>query len=134
MRRAVVWLFAAAVFAACGDEAPTEPETEYPSVTGSWLGTGASGINFFDLSLNLTQTSSGRVTGTGRLQHVVPNQPSFDFQIRWGAYGYPDILVTLATPNRVDVSYGGRLIDENRIEGLMNGSGFNNVPITLTRR
>jgi hypothetical protein len=103
-------------------------------VTGSWIGTGAAGVNFFDLSLELTQTSSGRVTGTARLQHVVPNQPSFDFTVRWGAYGYPDILVALHTPDRIDVSYGGRLVEDDKIEGLMNGSGFNNVPITLMRR
>jgi hypothetical protein len=103
-------------------------------VTGSWIGTGAAGVNFFDLSLVLTQTSSGRVTGTARLQHVVPNQPSFDFTVRWGAYGYPDILVALRTPDRIDVSYGGRLVEDDKIEGLMNGSGFNNVPITLMRR
>ena len=134
MRRAVAWLIAALTIAACGDEGPMEPEGEYPDVSGSWIGTGSAGINFFDLSLELTQTFSGRITGSGRIQHVVPNQPSFDFTIRWGAYGYPDILVALYTPNRVDVSYGGRLIEDNKIEGLMNGSGFNNVPITLTRR
>ena len=134
MRRAVACLFAAFILAGCGDESATEPEPEYPTVTGSWIGTGSAGINFFDLSLELTQAASGRVTGTGRIQHVVPNQPSFDFTVRWGAYGYPDVLVTLYTPNRVDVSYGGRLIEDNKIEGLMNGSGFNNVPITLTRR
>ena len=134
MRRGIGVALAALAIAGCGDN-PVEPvEEEIPTVTGAWLGTGASGINFFDLSLQLTQESTGRVTGTGRLQHVVPNQPSFDFTVRWGAYGYPDILVTLYTPNRVDVSYGGRLTDPNKIEGLMNGSGFNNVPITLTRR
>jgi hypothetical protein len=133
MRRAVAWLFAALVSAGCGDT-PIEPSSEFPTVTGSWIGTGAAGVNFFDLSLELTQTSSGRVTGTARLQHVVPNQPSFDFTVRWGAYGYPDILVALHTPDRIDVSYGGRLVEDDKIEGLMNGSGFNNVPITLMRR
>jgi hypothetical protein len=134
MRRAVAWLLAVATLAACSEDSPIEPDPEYPSISGSWIGTGSAGINFFDLILELTQAPSGRVTGTARLQHVVPNQPSFDFTIRWGAYGYPDLVVALYTPNRVDVSYGGRLIDDDRIEGLMNGSGFNNVPITLTRR
>jgi hypothetical protein len=134
MRRGIGVLLAALAIAACEDT-PIDPGEEYPSVTGSWMGTGASGINFFDLSLQLTQEPTGRITGTGRLQHVVPNQPSFNFTVRWGAYGYPDILVALyAGPNLVDVSYGGRFTDPNKIEGLMNGSGFNNVPITLTRR
>jgi hypothetical protein len=134
LRRGIGVILTVLAIAACEDT-PIEPEPEYPSITGSWMGTGATGVNFFDLSLQLTQEVSGRVTGTGRLQHVVPNQPSFNFTVRWGAYGYPDLLVALyAGPNLVDVSYGGRFADPNKIEGLMNGSGFNNVPVTLTRR
>ena len=95
-RRGIGVLLAVLAIAACEDTpVDPEPQEEIPSVTGAWMGTGASGINFFDLSLQLTQEATGRVTGSGRLQHVVPNQPSFNFTVRWGAYGYPDILVAL---------------------------------------
>jgi len=131
MRRWLLLSFATLALVACGS--PTELEPSGPSVTGSWTGIGQDGFNFFDLSLALTEGPSGKISGTARLAHVVASQGAFDFVVRNGAHGHPDVLVSLYTTGRVDVNYSGRFISEHTIEGFMNGSGFNNVAITLNR-
>lgn len=119
--------------AACEDPVEVEP---IPEIAGEWAGIASAGFNnFWDLTLSIAVEPSGKIGGTGRLAPVVPRQgfEAHDFQIRWGAYGYPDVLVALAAPDRVDVHYGGRVTHADTIDGLMNGSGFNNVSVKLHR-
>ena len=109
-----------------------EPEETVPTATGSWSGMGAAGFTIFELDLSLTEGDFGRITGSGRL--TSPGRPTFNFVVRNGAHGHPDLLVTLATTNFVDVNFSGRFVDIHRVAGMINGSGFNNALVTLTRR
>jgi hypothetical protein len=108
-----------------------EPEETVPTATGSWSGMGAAGFTIFELSLSLTEGDFGRLTGSGRLSS--PGRPTFNFVVRNGAHGHPDLLVSLATTNFVDVNFSGRFLENHRIAGMINGSGFNNALVTLTR-
>jgi hypothetical protein len=133
MRR---FAFAAVLLAVLtGCQSGLEPEP-IPSATGIWAGIGSQGFVFFDLTLALSEDHVGRLTGTGRLAPVAQGAglQAYDFVIRTGAHGHPDILVSLMTPNRIDVNYSGRFVEADRIEGFMNGSGFNNLPVTMTRQ
>jgi hypothetical protein len=135
VHRVALALLVALTLSACGDTTEVEPPP--PEISGSWAGIASAGFNnFWDLTLSLTEEASGRITGTARLEPVVPQQglSAYDFQVRWGAYGYPAVLVALATPDRVDVNFSGEVVHHDSIDGLMNGSGFNNVPVTLIRQ
>lgn len=128
-------LAAAFLLAACDTTAPELPP---PSITGEWAGVlnGGGFANFWDFSLTLAETPSGKITGTGVLAPVVPQQGvrRLEFEVRWGAYGFPDVLVALMTPEFVDVNFSGEVLDPDRIQGLVNGSAFNNVAVTLLRQ
>ena len=108
-----------------------EPDETVPTVTGSWSGLGASGFTLFELTLSITEVDHGRIAGTAIL--ASPGRPSFNFVVRTGAHGHPDVLLSLATANFVDVSFSGRFVENHRIAGMINGSGFNNALVTLNR-
>jgi hypothetical protein len=92
-------------------------------VTGLWSGIGASGFVFFVLVLALNEAESGRLSGTGRLSPVATSSglPSFDFVVRAGAHGHPDVLVSLATADRVDVNYSGRFVEDHKSKDSSTG-------------
>ena len=108
-----------------------EPDETIPTATGSWSGLGAAGFTLFELELSITETDFGRISGTGRL--TSPGRPTFNFVVRTGAHGHPDLLLSLATANFVDVAFSGRFVENHRIAGMINGSGFNNALVTLNR-
>jgi hypothetical protein len=108
-----------------------EPEDAVPTATGTWSGLGAAGFTIFELTLSITEGEFGRITGTGRL--TSPGRQTFDFVVRNGAHGHPDLLLSLATANFVDVNFSGRFLEIDRIAGMINGSGFNNALVTINR-
>lgn len=130
MRRSALTLSLALALAACGSS--TAPEEPPPSVSGTWSGTGSSGLLLYTLTLSLTESSTGRISGTGTLS--APGFDTFSLTVRNGAHGHPDVLVALFTPDHIDVNYSGRFVEDHRIEGLVNGSGFNNDPLTISRQ
>jgi hypothetical protein len=122
-------LLLAATLSAC--QTSLEPAETVPTATGSWTGLGAAGFTLFELTLSITEMDFGRISGTARL--TSPGRPPFNFVVRTGAHGHPDVLLSLATANFVDVSFSGRFVENHRIAGMINGSGFNNALVTLNR-
>jgi hypothetical protein len=129
MRALLQTLVLAVTLTAC--QTSLEPEEAVPTATGSWSGLGASGFTLFELTLTITEQDFGRLSGTAML--ASPGRPTFNFVVRTGAHGHPDVLLSLATVNFVDVSFSGRFVENHRIAGMINGSGFNNALVTLNR-
>lgn len=129
MRAKLLTAVLVVVLSAC--QLSTVPDV--PTAAGRWTGIGTSGLfTIFEIFLQLEEDPTGRLTGTAQL--TSPGRPSFDFVLRNGAHGHPDILVSLFSPNNVDVNYSGRFVSPDSITGLLNGSGFNNVPLSIRRQ
>lgn len=133
-RRTALPLLVVLALSAC--ESTTEPNPPPPRVDGTWTGVAHAGFNnFWDFALSLQEDASGRITGTGRLAPVVPQQglSAHDFVVRLGVNGYPDVLLSLATEDFLDVLFSGQFVQQDAISGHLNGSGYQNAPVTLTR-
>ena len=118
--RKILMLVAVLAFAGACDKT-TEPA---PTVTGAWSGSGG-GIT---MSLSLTQAGQA-VTGTGSMSSsggavaVSAN----------GNFSNPSLSVTLSAAGYEDSNFAGTL-SGNTMTGILNGSGFNQVGMTLTRK
>jgi hypothetical protein len=115
-RRAWFYALAAAGVLACGSDSnkPTPIEAD-----GSVLGT---------LSMTLTETS-GTVTGNGNI-----SSPSLAEAINVnGTYTEPNLSVSLTSQccNPINLT---ATVGETTMTGTLNGSGFINATITLTRQ
>lgn len=79
------------------------------------------------MSLTLSQTGTS-VSGTGSISgggNTIPLTAS-------GTYVAPDLSLTLSSDGFQPTSYTGSL-SHGTITGTLNGSGFNNASMTLTR-
>ncbi len=123
MRRLFAALMLVAV-AACGSETLAPVNT----VDGSWTGT-ASG---YELSLALAQNDSGGVNGNvvlaGRLGQV--------FGTATGVFVYPELQLTINVEGADEpMTYVGEMSStEARIDGVLNGSGFDNLQIGVKKQ
>jgi hypothetical protein len=108
------------MLAACGDGG-TEPN---PNVTGTWGG--QSGAT--TLTLTLIEASDGTVTGSGN----VANPQNAALALRAGTHVFPNLSLTLAPFGFTDVDLIGT-VTATTIAATLNGSGFNNLAIELTR-
>jgi len=97
-----------------------------PKVEGTWTG---SVSGFVDLILHLSQERAtisgwGVISGAG---------PTLKVSVH-GTNRYPDIEFTIAIPGYEAMIVTGQLVDLRRIDGVVNGSGANNNPITFVRQ
>ncbi len=112
--------------AGCGGDGGTDPDTS--DVAGSWSGTlegddGSTGT----LTLTLSETG-GNVTGNGTL---TAGSESLPLTVS-GSYSAPDLTLTLNSPC-CDPATLAATIEGGVMTGQLNGSGFSNLEITLTR-
>lgn len=125
MSRYFAWASAALlfVFAACKDQAPPPP----PTVNGFWTGTSGS----MTLSLTLAQNSAA-VTGSGQVS--VPGE-AIALTVQSGTFVHPTLSATLAATGYEPMNYTGTMSQSNanQIVGRLNGSGFQNESVVLTR-
>lgn len=97
------------------------------TVDGEWFGV----QNGYSLSLNLTQTSAGEVTGSAL---VAGNSGITDATVS-GTFAYPNLTLTITTLSFEPVTYSGTMSQEAaKITGKLNGSGFTNLQIDITKR
>lgn len=124
MRRLLVLL--ALALPACGsDNGPTRIEAE-----GQWSGSMQhnDGSPLGTMTLTLSETG-GTVTGTG---NVNDGTTSYAFTIT-GTYAPPNLSLTLSSQAFNDMNLTST-VGETSLTGVINGSGFVNTPITLTRQ
>ena len=107
----------------CKDQGPPPP----PTVDGAWAG--ASG-NF---TFNLTLAQSGStVTGSGQ---VGGPDESLALTVSSGTFVAPNVSMVLSAQGFQPMNYSGALAtnNSNQIIGRVNGSGFQNDVLVLTR-
>ena len=121
-RRIAIALIALSVFG-CGSDSLAPVTT----VDGEWFGV----QNGYSLSLTLTQTPAGAVTGTA----LVAGTSGVTDATVSGTFNFPTLLLTITPPNFEPVIYSGTMSQASaKIDGKLNGSGFSNLVINLAKR
>jgi hypothetical protein len=111
---------------ACGGDGGNEPSI--PDAEGQWNGP----INTSSGSGNLTLTlngAGGNITGSGTL--TVPGD-ALSLTVT-GNHVHPNISLQMSSAGFEPMNLGGTLSD-TQIQGVLNGSGFVNIAVTLTRQ
>ena len=110
---------------ACGGDDGLAPGEEV-LVTGTWSGTTTIGLV---LTLTMTESSSGVVSGTGTFgsDAAVLHVP-----IQQGSHNFPNLSLTIVAGGDI-LTFLGTVESQTRIEGRFNGSGLFNAPLTLTK-
>jgi hypothetical protein len=103
----------------CGD--PAAPE---PTMAGTWTGSGG-GIS---VNLSLTQAEHS-VSGNGSMS----GGSGALALTATGSFTNPNFSLTISAPGYEDMNFAGTLAG-NSATGVINGSGFNQVGMTLTRK
>ena len=107
----------------CGDN------TLGPVMTadGSWSGV----QNGYSLSLSLTQSTTGDITGTA---FIASTAVATDATVT-GTFVYPNLHITSNATNFLPVDYAGTMsATEAKIFGKLNGSGFANVEVDVKKK
>jgi len=121
-RRIAIALIALSVFG-CGSDSLAPVTT----VDGEWFGV----QNGYSLSLTLTQTPAGAVTGTA----LIAGTSGVTDATVSGTFNLPTLLLTITPPNFEPVIYSGTMSQASaKIDGKLNGSGFSNLVINLAKR
>lgn len=110
-----------ALMVACDDNGP-----EIPQATGSWEGTVSSAV----VTLTLNENSDGEVSGSG---NFTAPEDALSVSVE-GTHAHPDISLILAAPGFEDTNFTGEFVEDDRITGRLNGSGFVNNALTLYRQ
>jgi len=94
---------------------------------GSWAGV----QNGYSLSLALTQSTTGDITGTA----FIASTATATNATVTGTFVYPNLHVTITADNFVPVDYAGTMsATEAKIFGKLNGSGFSNVEVDVIKK
>ena len=109
-----------------GDDSSTEPED--PEVEGQWNGPINTDVGSGSLALTLTETD-GTVSGTGTLS-VTGDALALTVT---GTYAPPNVSLQMTSQGFEPMNLSGEVTDEE-INGTLNGSGFVNIAVTLTRQ
>ena len=110
---------------ACGGDDGLAPGEEV-LVTGTWSGTTTTGLV---LTLTMTESSSGVVSGTGTFGS---DAAVLNVTIQQGSHNFPNLSLTIVAGDDI-LTFLGTVASQTRIEGRFNGSGLFNAPVTLTK-
>jgi hypothetical protein len=124
-RRFAIALVAIAVMSilGCGDDTLAPVTT----VDGQWFGV----MNGYSLSLSLTQTASGDVSGIALVAGV---SGSTEAPVA-GTFNHPNLLLTITPTSFEPFTYTGTMSQTvAKIDGKLNGSGFSNVVVNVSKR
>nr|BCX01925.1 MAG: hypothetical protein KatS3mg041_1971 [Bacteroidota bacterium] len=100
-------------------------EEKTPGLSGRWTGV----VQGITIDVTLVETK-GTITGSGSIQ-----APGVSISVSvTGTYSFPNVSMTFRSTGYEDFTFSGTLsADGNTLSGSLNGSGFNNVAITLRR-
>jgi hypothetical protein len=129
MEESMRYLLAALVlvFAACGGDAgPNEPAV--PDVEGQWNGSINTNVGSGSLALTLNE-AAGNITGTGTL---VTSGDALALTVT-GNYAPPNVSLQMTSPGFEPMNLSGT-VNEEAINGTLNGSGFVSIAVTLHRQ
>jgi len=115
------------LIAACGgDGGSTEPDV--PEVEGQWNGPINTNVGSGSLALTLND-ANGTVSGTGTLS-VTGDALALTVT---GNYAPPNVSLQMTSSGFEPMNLSGE-VSEDEIDGTLNGSGFVNIAVTLTRQ
>jgi hypothetical protein len=110
--------------ASCGSDKATGPSVP-GDVNGVWTGVSAG------TTVNLTLATQGtNVTGSGQISQ---GTTSVALTITSGTYVAPNLSLTVSAQGFQAVNLAG-VRSNNTITGTLNGSGFSNQALTLTKQ
>jgi hypothetical protein len=118
------------VLAGCGGgDGPTEPTpaAKTSKLDGTWRGK----VDEATLDLRLAETSTGTAVGGIGSISAVPNFLSL--RVTSSSYTHPDLYMVLSSTGYEPLNFSGRRMSDNVIKGKVNGSGYRDVSVTLTR-
>jgi hypothetical protein len=121
--RATVFLLALAI-AACGDGG-TDLET--PSADGAWRGT----LESFPATMrvNITEAADGTISGSGA---IYAGTETLSFTLS-GTHRHPNVSFDMDFLGFEPAAYSGRFESDDAIRGAIDGSGFTDERVTLSR-
>ena len=97
------------------------------TVDGEWFGV----QNGYSLSLTLTQTPAGEVSGNA----LVAGTSGVTEATVSGTFAFPSLVITITPPSFEPVIYTGTMSQGSaKIDGKLNGSGFSNLVINISKR
>jgi hypothetical protein len=115
------------LIAACGgDSGSTEPDV--PDVQGQWNGPINTNVGSGNLALTLNE-ANGNITGSGTLT-VTGDALALTVT---GNYAPPNVSLQMTSPGFEPMNLSGT-VNEDEINGTLNGSGFVNIAVTLDRQ
>jgi hypothetical protein len=115
------------LIAACGgDGGSTEPDV--PEVEGQWNGPINTNVGSGSLALTLND-ANGTVSGTGTLS-VTGDALALTVT---GNCAPPNVSLQMTSSGFEPMNLSGE-VREDEIDGTLNGSGFVNIAVTLTRQ
>jgi hypothetical protein len=127
-RRAFLSFAICLVLAGCGGgDGPTEPAAKTSKLDGTWRGK----VDGANLYLILAESPNGTVVGGfGNISAV----PTFlELRVTSSSYMHPGLSMVLSSPGYEPLSFGGQRVSDNVIKGKVNGSGYRDASVTLTR-
>ena len=113
-----------AMLAACGDDS-VAPDPD-PTVTGSWIGT----TGTTTLLLTMNQQPDGSVSGSGSIADVT----TIALTISAGTQVFPNLSLTLTATGLQDLNLTGTVTSSTAIAARLNGSGYSNENINLSKQ
>jgi hypothetical protein len=125
MWRALIGAMLVALAVGCGGDS-NGPST--PKVSGQWTGPINTSTGSGTLSLTLND-AGGNVTGTGTLS--VPGD-ALALTVT-GNYSAPNVSLQMTSPGFEPMNLSGT-VDDRKIQGTLNGSGFVSIAVTLDRQ
>ncbi len=141
--RGGIRLLLIAAFASCsgsgGSSGPTSPKTQPGPFTGSWKG---SDSTLLTMSMTLDDPdvppeNTGSIAGSGYLSGaaVTGGQLSFGVTGKDSLSAQSSVSLTIAVTGYQPATFIGTLTFAGQeIVGVLNGSGFNQVPLTLVHQ
>jgi hypothetical protein len=109
-----------------GGDGATEPDE--PHVEGQWNGPINTDVGSGSLALTLTE-GDGTVSGTGTLS---VSGDALALTVT-GTYVPPNVSLQMTSQGFEPMNLSGE-VAEDEIDGTLNGSGFVNIAVTLTRQ
>lgn len=119
-------MMALALSAAACKDSGTAPEPD-PTVSGSWSGT-SQGLT---MNLTLSEGVGGAVSGSG---NIVGDADNLALIVRQGTHVYPNLTLILGATGFQDLNFTARLSSATQMTGTLNGSGFDNFNLNLTKK